>query len=314
MTKERNNALIPIASLGYFSGIDNITDPVRMKPTPVKTSTGYKSAYPLSEAINVDIDNSFALSSRSGSLKKLSGANVHSLWAKDLVGFFVDGTNLYSLDGNYTATLLLSGLTNGARMSYFQVNDRIYMTNGSYIGYYSDSSMHSLSAPAIQYKLPLPAGQRIACFQGVIFVAKGKVLYVSDALCDHYDIRTGFRVFEKDINMLRPVDNGIFVSDGNTYFLTEKRMFADDPATLRKDPVLNIDVIPFSDTLISGAFVGEGIEGNVAMWTTAKGVCVGDNKGNVKIVTPKYLVNSAAIGYGAVRNINGQVHYLTTIN
>jgi hypothetical protein len=263
--------------------------------------------------VNVDILDSYNLVSRDGSTKKLSGTKIHSFWAQGQLGFFIDGTMLYLLNIDYTTTELLSPMAS-SRMSYCPVNDRVYMTNGTYIGYYNNLAMYDLADPAENYKAVLPAGQRVAYHKGKLLVAKGKVLYISDALCDHYDIRTGFRVFENDITMLRPVDEGVYVADGKTWYLVEKRAFADDPAEYRKEPTLGLDAIPFSDTLIDGAFLGEGVEGNVAIWATAEGVCVGDNKGAIKLITPNYLMPPAVDGAAVIRNINGVVHYLATIN
>jgi len=304
-------------SLGYFTGINTVDPTARLDPVPVKVGTGMKAAYPLVSASNVEIDNTYGLSSRAGSTKRLTGTDIHSFWAEGLLGFFMDGTTLYMLNyqsgDNYTSTELLAGLDR-ARMSYCQVNDRVYMTNGFYIGYYSNGVMNGLRVTPETYKHILPAGQRIAYHKGKLLVAKGKVLYIADALCDHYDVRTGFRVFENDITMLRPVDEGVYVADGKTWYLIEKRAFADDPAEFKKEPVLDIDAIPFSDTLINGAFVGEGVEGNVAIWATKEGVCLGDNKGSVKIVTPDYIMPPAIEGAAAIRNLDGVVHYIATIN
>ena len=305
----------PLVSMGFFSGLNNVDDPVRLVPIPVKIGAGgYKAAYPLVEAVNLDIDNTYALSSRNGSDLKVSGADIHSFWAKDDIGFFVDGVNLYLINSDYSITQLLSGLTNGARMSYFPVNDRIYMTNGSYIGYYKALTTNLLVNPNMNYKQPLPAGQIIAYFKGVLYVAKGRVLYQSDALCDHYDTRTGFRVFANDITMVRPVDDGIYVADGETWFLIEKRAFADEPPEFRKDPVFEQGAIPFTDVSIDGNYLGEGMEGTLAMWTSPAGICLGDNKGVVKVITQnKYAMSPCGIGAGIIRNINGQVHYLVTL-
>jgi hypothetical protein len=299
-------------SLGFFTGINTVDPANRLEPVLVKVGVGNKAAYPLTKAVNVDIDNTYGLSSRTGSVKKLSGTDIHSFWSSGPMAFFMDGSALYLLNHDYSSTLLLSGLQK-RRMSYCQVNDRIYMTNGSYIGYYS-ATLSSLKIPSEAYKIVLPAGQRIAYHRGKLFVAKGKVLYIADALCDHYDLRTGFRVFENDITMLRPIDEGVYVSDGKTWYLIEKRAFADDPSEYKKEFVSSLDSIPFSDTVIDGAFIGEGIEGNVAIWLTSEGVCVGDNKGSVKLVTPNYLMSPAVSGAAAIRNIDGQVHYLATLN
>ncbi|MCE5212520.1 MAG: hypothetical protein LLG40_13335 [Deltaproteobacteria bacterium] len=309
-----------IASLGYFSGINNVDDHIRLAPLPVKVGAGgYKAAYPLTRARNVDIDNTYAISSRDGSELLIPGKDVHSAWNDgtftDGICLFVDGTSLFLWNFDFTVTELLSGLTNTARMSYASVNDRVYMTNGTYIGYYSKLEMHSLRNPNMKFKVPLPSGQLIAYFKGHFLVAQGPVVYIADALCDHYDMRTGFVVFEKDVTMLRPVENGIYATAGNTYYLYVKKDFADDPDDFKKEFVLSSEVVPGSDVLIDGKYVGDGIEGFVAIWTTFEGVCVGDNKGVASMVTVgRYrLRHKKAIAAATIRNQNGQVHYLATL-
>lgn len=296
-----------IYSLAYFTGINTVDDSVRMAPVPVEAG-GIKSAYSLTSAVNVDIDNSYALKSRAGCTKKISGTNIHSLWSRKEYGFYLDGSSLYLLNPDYTTSLLLSSLSLD-RMSYVAVNDRVYMTNGTYIGYY-DGTMHSLSVPTQTYKRPLPAGQLIAYIKGTLMVASGKVVYLSDALCDHYDERSGFRVFENNVLMLRPVDDGVYVSDGSTWYLVER---SDDPAEYKKEYINSIGVVPFSDVVVDGAYVGKGVEGKVALWATDEGICMGDNKGGVKLLTPNYLMKQLGRGAAMIRNLNGQVHYIATM-
>ena len=293
-------------TFGHFAGINNVDKSFRVPSVRNNAGVVYTDMDALE---NVDIDNSFALSTRDGSDLKLAGTDVHSIWADGETCLFVDLDRLYSLSELYARTEVLSGLTLGERISYAPVNDRIYFTNKGYIGYFHNLLATALSDPNISFKLPLPAGQRIAYYRGRLYVAKGKVLYISDALCDHYDIRTGFRVFENDITMVREVDNGIYVADSKTWFLQGA-----EPDEFQRAKVSDSDVIPFTDCLISGLLVGDGIAGNLAIWTSTDGICVGDNSGAVKNLTrARYYMASHGIGGSAVRNLNGQVHYITSI-
>lgn len=238
---------------------------------------------------------------------------MHSLWSdKKLIAVFVDNGILYQLTPQYSKLAL--GAVGNTRMSYAPWNDKIYMTNGVYIGYLLNGAMSTLSNPNIKYKMPLPAGKFITYFRARLYVAKGRVLYSSDALCDHYDIRTGFRVLENEITMLRAVDDGIYVSDGKTWFLVEKRAFADDPGELRKEPALDSDAIPYTDVVINGSDLADGVAGNYLMWTSADGVCLGDSSGKVKNLTrARYAMAPCAVGGAVVRNINETVHYISVL-
>jgi hypothetical protein len=289
---------------GAFSGINNVDRTFRM---PVKESSDLRCTLRDVENIeNMDIDNVYVLSTRPGSDLKIAGTDIHSLWSDGETCLFVDGTKFYRLNEDYSITELLAGLIN-ARMSYDKFNDRIYLTNGSYVGYYHDLSVSALTEPTMTYKKSLPAGQRIAYYRGQLFVASRNVLYVSDALCDHYDVRTGYRVFENDITMLRAVDRGIYVADGRTWFISGDNEF-------QKKLVSASDAVPFTDALVAGQLVKEGVEGSCAAWVSSSGICIGDSEGNVKNVThDKYVMEDHGIGGAAVRTKNGVSHYLTTL-
>jgi hypothetical protein len=299
-----------IASIGYFSGINNVDESVRLIPQQINDS--FKTTYSLLEAKNVDIDNTFMLASRKGSALKLSGSDIHSGWSNGKVAFFIDGTTLYKFDWDgvtYSSLSLLTGLARGARMSYVEVNDRIYMTNDTYIGYYNNGSMNNLAVPTVNYKMSLPPGKFITYMKGQLFVARGKVLYIADALCDHYDIRTGFRVFSNNITMLKSVGDGIYAADGNVWFLS-----AVDSGVLKKSAVLDIDSIPYTDVEIHGKDIGEGVTEDFLIWTSTKGICIGDSKGNVKMPTlGKYNMPSKITGSAVIRNNNGNVHYVAAL-
>lgn len=100
-----------------FSGLRNDVSPERFSPAD------------LAAADNVDLDRSGRASRRSGYASVRAGA-AHSLWASGALGLFVAGTQLNRLNADYTASLLRSGLTAGMRMSYVEVSDRVYFSNG----------------------------------------------------------------------------------------------------------------------------------------------------------------------------------------
>ncbi len=295
-----------LATFGHFTGFNNVDKSFRL---PIVADRSGKIFSDMDTLENLDIDNQFALTTRAGSDLKLAGTDVHSMWSDNNICLFVDGGSLYELSKSYTSTSLLSGLTAGHLMSYALWNDKVYLTNGHYIGYYKSNSVTALADPGVTYKLPLPSGQRIAYYKGRLYVAKGEVLYISDALCDHYDIRTGFRVFENDITMLIAVDKGLYVADGKTWWVPGA-----EPEEFQKIMVSDTDAIPYTDRLVSGILVGDGIEGNVAIWTSTEGVCLGDNSGTVKNLSRiRYAMSSHGAGGAAIRESGGQVHYITTL-
>ena len=293
----------PLFSFSRFSGMNNVEEAFRL---PVTRDAHWNILADMETLENLDIDNSMVLSTRPGSDLELAGTDVHSLWSDGTTCLFVDTPILYSLSKAYAATEL--GTVGSGRMSYAPWNDRIYLTNGNYIGYLKDT-LNALVDPGMTYKVPLPAGKFIAYYRGRLYVAKGKVLYISDALCDHYDIRTGFRVFANDITMLVAVDKGLYMADGETWFISGA-----EPEEFHRDKVLDVDAIPYTATVINGEYVGDGLQGNHNLWVSAEGICLGDSSGGVKNLTrSRYHMGSYGVGGAAVRNVNGTVHYIATL-
>jgi hypothetical protein len=291
-------------TLDRFSGMNNVEESFRI---PATTDKSWHKLFDMDALENLDIDNSYVLSTRPGSDLELAGTDIHSLWSDGETCLFVDSPTLYKMNLQYTAMSI--GTVGMGRMSYATWNDRIYMTNDSYIGYLHDNALTVLADPGITYKLPLPAGRFIAYYRARLYVAKGKVLYISDALCDHYDIRTGFRVFANDITMLIAVEKGLYVSDGVTWFV-----FGAEPDEFQKKQILDSDAIPYTAVSINGKIMGDGIPGECVLWTSTDGICLGDSDGTVKNLTrSRYAMSEHAVGGAVVRNLNETVHYITVL-
>jgi len=291
-------------TLRKFSGINNVDLATRLFPIVIDK----EYAYPLQIAMNVDIDNTLGISSRDGYDEVIAGTDIHSLWSDGITGFYVDGETLYQTDG-ITGTIITSGLTLSARMAYAPFNDRIYYSNGHQIGYVKSNAAVHLPAPGREFKEPLPAGKFLAVFKGCLYVAVGNVLYVSDPMCDYYDIRTGYRIFPEAIRMVRPVDDGIYVSDDVVWFLKGK---GNDE--FERDEAYPIPAIPYTDVVVSGKYIGEGLDGDVAIWTGEDGICLGDNSGKVVNLTePRYLLTPRGNGSAFIREINNVRHYINTL-
>ena len=301
-------------SFKAFAGINNI-DPSFRLPQNIQNENFIGVIADLETIENLDIDNAYSLKTRPGTVKKVTGVDMHSCWSNDSICLFVDGSKLYLLMTDYSITELKDGLVPGASMVYQEVNDRVYMTNGTFIGYYKDMAIHDLQQTTIQFKVALPPGQRITYFQGQLFIAAGKVVYISDALSDHYDIRTGFRAFAGDISMLAAVDKGIYVADGKTWFLTRSpALRLDEPDEFRRELILDADAIPGTDVVFKGNKIKNGTDGNYLAWTSTEGICMGDSSGKILFQSSdKYSLPSYAVGGAFLRDINGVIHYISTL-
>lgn len=300
------------ASIGLFSGLDTVTDPTRLEKAAVKTPDGYKTIYPLTEAMNVEIDNSYALSSRAGLVSKLIGTNLHSFWANaaETLCYFCDGPALYKLHEDYSQTLITT-LSGSDRVSFEEFNDRVYYSNGSDIGYIKNDIRYGIPLQTKTYKEPLPAGKFLCVYKGSLYVAKGSVLYVGDPLSDCYDVRSGFRVFDSDITMLLSVETGFYVSDRkNVWFLAQG-----EGVSILRELADTSPAIPYTGVRVTGAGVGEdGLVGMAGMWVSKDGICIGDNKGGITNVTDdKFVLSDTYEGSAFLREINGISHYITVL-
>lgn len=292
-------------TLERFSGVVNVDDATRLDPLVVNR----EYVYPLQQANNVHIDNTYGIHSRPAHALVLAGTDIHSLFSDNETCLFVDGGTLKNLGEGYTTISLRSGLTLDARMSYAPWNDRIYYTNYYQIGYVKSQVSYSLIDPSLTFKRPLPAGQLIAYYRARLYVARDSTLYISDPLCDYYDIRNGYKRFSNRITMIRPVDDGIYVGDQKVYWLKGAA-----PEDFDRNEVYPHAPIPYTDVNVNGQYVGEGVKGNVAMWTGLNGICLGDNTGQVVNLTDgRYTFAGGGEGAAFIRDDNNVRHYINSL-
>ena len=291
-------------SVNKFSGVNNVDLATRLFPVPIN----HEYVYPLSQAVNVEIDNTFGISSRDGYTEVLSGTSIHSMWSDGVTCLFVDGETLYQMDSIYEKTSIRS-VSLGPRMSYANCNDRIYYTNNHEIGYVKKGADNPLVDPEREFKSPLPAGKFIEYFRGCLYVAKNNILYISDPLCDYYDVRTGYRIFAEDLTMLRAVDEGLYVSDDRVWFIKGK---GNDE--FERDEAYPVRAISYTDVRVSGKHVDDGLAGDVAMWTSNNGICLGDNSGKViNLTEARYAFTATGQGTGFIRDKSNVKHYINTL-
>jgi hypothetical protein len=290
-----------------FSGVNTVDSPDRL--FPIIAAHAY--VFPLLQTNNILIDNTFKVASRPGYGDPLvNGTTIRSLWSDGVKCFYVDGTALYQLAADYTATAIRNDIPGNEQVSYAPFNDRVYYTNPQQIGYVEKFLDNVLPDPAQNFKLPLPPGRFIEVFRGCILVAVGPILYISDPLCSHYDTRLGYRRFASDITMLRAVDDGIYVSDSErVWFL--KGLANED---FYRNEAYPFPAVAFSDVKVSGKLIVETLKKNVAIWTSANGICIGDNNGAVVNMTEaRYAISAHTNGAAFLRMAGGVNHYINSL-
>lgn len=132
-----------VVSYTKFSGLRNDVTPERFEPGD------------LDIAQNVDIDKTGRLARRAGFAATAITGGTHSLWAnaQGTQAFYAQGTNLYQLaqaGATYSGTLLKT-LTVAERISFEQVNDRVYFSNGVDAGVIEQGAVRSwgVAPPAL---------------------------------------------------------------------------------------------------------------------------------------------------------------------
>lgn len=287
-----------------FLGVNNVDPATRLDPSV----HDHEYVYPLQQANNMEIDNTYQIKSRSGFTSVKTGTDIHSMWSDNKTCLYVDGTTLYQMDAIYGTTIIRADLHSGARMSYAPFNDRIYYMNGYQKGYVKGGVDYAFTDPAENYKNPIPAGQLIEEFMGCLYVAQDSKLYIGDPLCDYYDIRHGYKYFTNYINMLRAVDNGIYVSDDRIWFVKGKG--ADE---FVRDEVYPSKAIMYTDIRVNAKYIDDRLSGNVAMWTSINGICLGSNGAVTNLTEARYTFTERGRGTAFMREKSNVRHYINSI-
>jgi len=276
------------------TGLNNILDPVRL---PYNPSSGISD---LSEAVNVFIDDTGRVSRRSGQTL-LSAIVSHSLFCDKGDCFVVQDREadaaLYQVATDYTLTGIRSGLTKGARVSFAQVGDKTYYSNGYQNGVIENGISSAwpvapahVGATTVRSFYPAPIGSHIAFFQSCMWIAKDNVIWVSEPNAfGKFDFARKYFQFGTKVMMIKPVANGVWVSDEEaTGFIEAGERFA-SMRYIKKSSFPahewseNIELVDLRDTEYQ-------IPGLSAVWSSDAGLCIGTSEGQLIIPTEKKLI------------------------
>jgi hypothetical protein len=203
----------PMFEIKGFRGKNNLADPARILPSG--------GASFLAECRDVDIDDEFMIHRRGGFGSPIfPGGGIHSLWSNGEVCLFVQGGDLKRLNRDYSALTVLPGSGPG-RMVYVEVAGKVYLTNGTVIGYLQGGNFQFFPDPKQPYKSPMVPGHLIEYFNGRLYVARDNEIWFSDPMAlMRTDRRRNFKQLPSRIALMSAVDDGIYVSDlERTYFM-----------------------------------------------------------------------------------------------
>jgi hypothetical protein len=277
--------------LSKTTGLNTKVDPVEIEYNP---ENGVQD---LAVAYNVDISDGGRLSRRKGFTQQVD-ADCHSVFCDGGACLYVTGDALTLLRTDYS-TKALRNVQPGARMRYAQVDDETYYCNGWQTGRVaSEVSMSWVMADTRygpdtkrEYSDP-PVGTDVAFHAGRMWVAEGDTLWYSEPFgFNYFDLAGCYFKFNSQIRTVRPVKEGLFVSDEvATYYFRG----VGDPKEYYKIKVADYPIVQYSDVKFFGKLVlYQGGEVSVdcsfgdlsAMWMSEKGICYGGYDGTFKNLT-----------------------------
>jgi hypothetical protein len=283
------------------TGLNTNVDQERIRWDPKK------GIVDLAVAVNVDVDDTGRLSRRKGFDKTAITIAAGSLFCDNGPCLFVSGANLCQLHPGFSYTTLRSDLTLGARMSYTQVNGDIFFCNGYQSGRFNDGSVYEwaggpyVGPDSSKTVEGPPVGHLVTYYRGRVYVAVDNVVYFTEPLSYSWvDPLENFIQFPGHIRMMRPVDDGIYLS-------TDKKItfLAGDPKVeggfFPKD-VADYPAIEGTDSKVDAQLFNRKAVGIAAIFTTTKGICLGLNQGfMINLTQQKISYPSASWGAGLVK-------------
>lgn len=275
-------------------GLNNKIDPIRHQYNP-ETGVGF-----LAEAVNCDIDDSGMISRRSGQIE-LSDMPSQSVFCNGGDCFVMQDrasdSAIYQVGTDFSLTGVRSSMTKGARVSFCQIGQKTYYTNGFQNGVIANGISTSwpvnvphVGAETVREFYDAPLGMHIALFQSQMWIAKDNVIWVSEPNAfGKFDMARKFFQFGSSATMIRPVANGIWISDNEkTGFITAAAKF-EEMSYISKSPFPahewsdNIALVDLSQSVFQ-------IPGLSAVWSSDAGLCIGSPEGKLTITTEKNLL------------------------
>lgn len=267
----------------------------------------------LRNAVNVDVTDQGKPRRRPGYARVQSGLNCGSLWSPvhGRYALYADAGDVFMLDpvGDALARKqVASGFGRVAPVSFAEVHEAVYFTDGARVG-----SFHPAPGPTPRW-LPgfgvqlgdqrldaMPAGQVVAFHRNRTLVAVDAVLFYSEPFTPHlHDPAKGWMQFPARIDLVVPVEGGVFVCADRTYFL---------PGGLPAQST--VEVLPYGAVPGSAAILPEDER---VCWMSTKGLVVGDSDGSARNVQEKHIAQGAAVsGATAFRDRNGLQQVVSTL-
>lgn len=182
---------------------------------------------------------------------------------------------------------------------------------------YTINSLNKGRALETQFMERIPPGQIVRYNKGRMWVAVGDMLVFSPSLrYGLYDPRFTYFRFPAPIDIMQPVQDGVYVVSDTTYFLD-----GTDPKDTKLDAVYPHKgvrgtgmAVPASKFMEDNDLIGDTSQEDVAFWYSTHGAVLGYPGGNVKPVTEDRLsIPEYEKGATLLREENGIRQLITSL-
>lgn len=182
-----------------------------------------------------------------------------------------------------------------------------------------DGDCTDLGVPADAANLDnLPTGGFLAAYAGRLwsgfgYDGQGFVAYTSP-YAELTNALTDFFAFPEPVTGLGGLDAGRFPG---LYVGTERAVYflsGSDPGRMESRKVMDHGVIRGTMKKVDGRVVGKGVDAEVLLWTSERGICVGAPEGEATILTKDRVESlTGSAGTAILRRADGQNHLITIL-
>jgi len=294
----------PFIEHSGFTGVNNAQDPLRIGPKGLQL------------AENVDIDDAGIISRRGGHGAAGVSGDFHSFWSNTAgtLALAVRGADLVIVNPGYGVDVVRSGLSLGQLMSYTEVNDEVWYTNGQVLGFVKNRRDGVFPAITKAFSRRMPAGHIVRYFSGRMYVVRGNDVYGSAPMDFGRRVVGGGRVrfsFPGLITLFEPVLDGIYIAFGTTAFIQGVQ-----PSAFVIRDLAAYDAVPGTATHVNAELISgrDPLAGDAVVWESTQGPCVGLAGGTfLNIAVGKYNAPSGVSGAGIYRKNRKGTHQFLTI-
>jgi len=295
-------------------GVNNKVDPMDLL---FDDKTGLME---LSYGLNVDVELPSRLCSRKGTTLVTSG-DIHSLYypGKGRWGYYVLGGGMYRF-GVTGVAAGIRNVTKNAWMSYADIGDVTFYTNGFETGYISREGVsYSWARPTGSPSPPdyadssrvfddPPVGTVLAEHNGRVYVAVRDTVFASELYWyAYFNLEENRLPFDSNVQAMGSVTDGMYISDESGVYYC-KGDYLQEMQKIPLPPEFG-PVIPGTMCKCDGKLVNDMYYGDGLIWVSKYQVCYGGPGGTYQDLSSEKLVLPETVR-GAACMYNKQYYFV----